>query len=507
MRERLGETVVNYPREYDNDAVGLDATRVTATEAFPAGWFASFHAYPYYPDFMMLDPRHLAAESPWGPSHYFGYLTRLKEAHPGMPVLIAEYGVPAGLQIAHLDPRGWHHGGHTESRMAEIDARLTREIDAAGMAGGVLFAWIDEWFKKNWAVIDFEIPPDRNRLWLNRLDAEQHYGMIAMEPAERLPGRRLEDRLPAWRERPPLYQDVDGALRAHADEAYLWLLFEPGRTPAQKLLIGFDMIDPEGGDHRWPGGAGPVVPVGLELALRVGDGEARLLADPPSNPYRIVQVRRGLAGEPRSRLLASTSRPPGYFEGRLEGWYNAPYVTRPNDDGVYEALRFIPNRPRFATDGTEYLAQGYDRGRLPRGPLPDALWETGAEGEVEVRIPWTLLNVTDPSGRRVLQDPPRALTAKRRAEAEARAKGLPRPEITSFETRAVESIRIVAARRSADGRWRSWPRSGATDEVAEFTWPTWEEPTWRSRRRPVFNAMREAFGRVGSPLLAAGGGR
>ena len=43
-------------KEYDNDAVGLDALKMHATGAFPAGVFASYHAYPYYPEFMVVDP-------------------------------------------------------------------------------------------------------------------------------------------------------------------------------------------------------------------------------------------------------------------------------------------------------------------------------------------------------------------------------------------------------------------------------------------------------------------
>ena len=112
-----------------------------------------------------------------------------------MPVVISEYGVPASIGSAHLQPQGWHHGGHTEPRMAEINARITREIAEAGMAGGAIFAWIDEWFKKNWIVIDFEIPLERNRLWHNRLDAEQHYGMLAMDPGEVVAGATLRDRI------------------------------------------------------------------------------------------------------------------------------------------------------------------------------------------------------------------------------------------------------------------------------------------------------------------------
>ena len=66
-RRRSGRKSEAKKLEYENDAIGLDANLVDPTSANPAGWFASYHAYPYYPDFVMLDPGYRAARSPEGP--------------------------------------------------------------------------------------------------------------------------------------------------------------------------------------------------------------------------------------------------------------------------------------------------------------------------------------------------------------------------------------------------------------------------------------------------------
>jgi hypothetical protein len=487
LREQLGEKVESPPLEYDNDATSLDASLVRATGAFPAGYFASYHAYPYYPDFMVLDPEYSRARSSFGPSNYFGYLRALKAYHPNVPVVISEYGVPASTGSAHLQPQGWHHGGLTEAEMAAINARMTREIAEAGMAGGVIFAWIDEWFKKNWITIDFEIPLERNRLWLNRLDAEQHYGMIAMEPGPVLAGATLADRLPAWRRVAPLYQTPDGArVRAAADEGYLWVLFESGaqRLP-DDLFLGFDVIKPDAGAFRWPGRVGAPLPVGLEFALHATRDEARLLVDPPSNPFAVTNNRL-LAGAPVAPPPIGNPLP-GLFHGRFQQQFNRPYVSLRNDDGRYDSLLVVTNRRRFARDGTEYPALGYDRGILRSGPQPDGMWERlEGEGVFEVRIPWMLLNFTDPSERRVLQDPTTG------------------PLPGEFGTEVVPGVRIVAATRDTDNRWRAWPASAKPTDVALFTWPTWEEPHWRERRRPTFAAMREVFLTIDAPVTRQG---
>lgn len=483
LRQGLGERVDARPLEYDNDATGLDATLVTPTDALPAGYFASYHAYPYYPDFMVLDPGYGRVSSSEGPSRYFGYLTELKRHHGHMPVVISEYGVPASIGSAHLQPQGWHHGGLTEGRMAEVDARLTREIAEAGMAGGALFAWIDEWFKKNWIVIDFEIPLERNRLWYNRLDAEQHYGMLAMDPGEVVAGGTLAERTASWRRIPALYETPEGTLRAAADEAYLWLFFEGagGRLP-EELMVGFDVLEPRAGDFRWPGRVGERLPVGLELVLAARGDEARLMADPPSNPFAIDRVDV-IPGQPAAPEIEDAL--PGFFRGRFQQRFNRPYRTQPNEDGVYDSLRVVTNRRRFGRGGTEFAALGYDRGILRPGGPPDGLWERGG-GVLEVRIPWMLLNFTDPSERRVLRDP-----------------GGPVPG--DFGTATVEGVRLLAAARDGSA-WRPWPAGGRPGDVATFTWPTWEEPRWRERPRPAFHAMRETF-RMIDPAVLRGGGR
>ena len=178
LAAKVGTALRASQLEYDNDAVSLDANLIRATSANPAGWFASYHAYPYYPDFMNLDPGYRRARSSEGPSNYFGYLRDLVMHHPAILTLIAEYGVLSSRGIAHFQVQGWHHGGHDEVTMAAIDARLTREIREAGAAGSILFAWLDEWFKGNWAVMDYETPLDNTRLWHNTMGcSRQHHGI------------------------------------------------------------------------------------------------------------------------------------------------------------------------------------------------------------------------------------------------------------------------------------------------------------------------------------------
>lgn len=468
LREAQGERVADPSREYDNDAVGLDATLLVPTREFHAGVFAAFHAYPYYPDFMLLDPTYARAAS-GGRSHYFGYLLDLKAHHPDMPVLIAEYGLPASRGSAHLQPQGWHHGGHTEAGVAAANARLTREIADAGMAGGALFAWIDEWFKRNWLVTDFELPGDRNRLWLNRLDPEQMYGAIAIEPVPAVTGATAEARSAAWRTIPPVLTTRDGTLRAAADAGALWLRFDLVGAPVTELQIGFDIVDRTAGSWTLAGAGAPASPAGLEVVVSVRGDTVRVLKDPAVLQYRIRSVRRDFSSA-GLRTPTFANAPPGFFTGRWAQEYHRPLRPVPRRLGDFRPERIVTNRLRFGRDGTEFAAAGYDRGILVPGPLPDGDWERVPGGALEIRVPWLLLNVSDPSGRHVLLDSPTASGTD------------------SLGTTVIETIGVTLGVRRGD-RWTTTPADG----LARYAWAPWEEPRWQARRRPTFTTMRDTW--------------
>ncbi|HEX6309297.1 MAG TPA: tetratricopeptide repeat protein [Longimicrobiales bacterium] len=453
-------------RAHNEDEVDVGRVPMATTPAFRAGYFAAFHIYPYYPDFLLHDAGYNAVESPLGPSSYYGYLLDLKRHFPGIPLVVAEYGVPSSWGISHLNPQGWHHGGHTERAAAEINVRLTREIAAAGMAGGILFAWIDEWFKHNWLEDPQEQPAERSRMWWNRMNPEQHYGVNALEPVKRL-GETLEERRAGWDTVAAAYETADGSrIRAHADEAYLWLQLSGPIAGAARVAVGLDIIDAATGALRFPGEDAPRSPAGLEYVMQLDSAGARILGAPGVFPVDVRSLPRGATR--RDEVTDIVDRPPGFFVGSYTHEVRPARATAARADGRFDRLLTVVNRARVSADSVNHLGMGYDRGVLREGPLPDGVWERTDAGEVEVRLPWSLIGVTDPSSRHV---------------AHAAIAG----------ALQVDAIRIVAAARSRRGEWQLWPASGSAADVASITWPVWDQPQFRSRRRPVFDAMRKVF--------------
>jgi hypothetical protein len=471
-----GEKLVEMPKEYDNDAVGLDGVKMHATRAFPAGVFASYHAYPYYPDFMRVDPGYSRARSPEGPSNYFGYLRDLVAHHGEMPVVISEYGVPSSRGIGHFQPQGWNHGGLTEEEQAVTDARLTRDIYASGAAGAGFFELIDEWFKKTWIVIDFEYPADRKRLWLSPLDAEEHYGVVAMRAGKLDSKITIDGDSSDWCGRPALYSSPVTrsnipaplqlkSLRVAEDEAYVYLRLDVGRIDWKRAhyQIGIDTYRRNLGDTRLPH-TGSHAPVGLEFVLDLGGpGATQVLVDHPYDPYRGVRI-------------------PGSNPPATEYVYNPPFRTVANDAGEWDSLVVVPNRRRIGRDGKVYPAISYNRNRLvyarESGSSLADWFADAATGVIEVRIPWGMLQVVDPSSKTVLFGNP---TTKKVA-------GAP----TDGFRFVVESYDPSNPGATAD----NMPRGAGPGKFADpptWSWMPWETPQWHAEIKPLFGAMQRAF--------------
>lgn len=386
---------------WDDDAISVDATLISATDDFAPGVFASYHVYPNFPYFMNLEPAFAAVTDEHGVNRYAGYLRALKAHHGRQPVLIAEFGMSTSRGVAHLQPEGLHHGGQHEPDAMRHNARLARSIHAEGLAGGVVFAFMDEWFKSTWSTAPFEVPDDHRPFWFNAESPEQSYGLWANRPAASFaPGGGAVD----WPAIAPLATGTQDAaadgwlrlrgLRAAYDPGYLHILLETdGRGPPDwsrdVLAVGLDTYAAERGERRLPGPVDCTVASGVEFAVVLqGADHSELLVTPP---YRL----RHPAESGATGVLMSPLEPTGRFE--------PPVLTT--------------NRQRYLRDGTPVPARQVTPGRLRFGSLDagspgfdtrtDVVVDEAA-GTIALRLPWGLLNFGDPSTGQVLHQPERS---------------------------------------------------------------------------------------------------
>jgi tetratricopeptide (TPR) repeat protein len=450
--------------EYDNDRVSVDINLIQVKPGFKAGIYATYHAYPYYPDFMLYDPQYSQAKSSLGQSNYYGYLRDLQRHHPNLPVLIAEFGVPSSREIAHLQPQGWHHGGHTETAQAEINARLFQEIFQSEMAGGVVFAWMDEWFKKNWMFVDYELPPDRNQLWYNAQDPEQNFGIMAMHPGK---SQKivLDGSVKDWQSVPPLYASKSPSstlqtFAATSDEGYLYLKVKTGKIDwkQQQIWVAIDTYNSTSGSFVLPGLKDIKTQNGSEFLLQLkGDKTSKLLVHAP---YSLFRSRYS------SKLISSTDKQGEFIE--IEAEPNRLRVGRNRQ--VYPAKQV--SRSNLQLGSTERYASGtLSRSQPNYNSLAD--WSYSVKtGEIEIRLPWSILNVTDPSSHQVYHLDKEGST------------------LTTPGFR----FNVVAVRSSTNQVLETFPELTPDGKLATpklYKWANWEEPTYHSYLKPVYFKLQQ----------------
>ncbi len=476
--------------QYDDDAVSVDATRIVPTEKMGAGFFASYHIYPYHPDFLNNDPGYSQTNDADGANNYLGYLRDLKAYHGDQPLLVAEFGVPTSRGIAHFQPQGLNHGGHTEIEQGMICRRLVKNIVETKCAGAIVFSWIDEWFKKNWITVDFENPLERNPLWYNAMDPEQNFGLLAMKPGTEDWKIRIDGKSDDWNSIVPLYEDESASVRRRlndgfddardlrkfsvtSDEGYLYMRIEVASLDCNgdgsadweesNFLVGIDTYRRDLGDFRFPPPAEVFTPGGMEFMIE-------------------------LKGKNNSRILVDEAY--SMFKHTAEGW--GPYRSLPNKDGVFVEIKAETNRERYGRDGTVFQGISYSKSPLRCGsmerssPYYDSLadWYIDLKGNfIEVRIPWALLNVTDPSSKRVLHQE--------------------KSHIAPLDTVATDGfsfyvVSIDPSTKKSDTSTDALPsvydmgRKGLR-AVPVYAWQEWEIPTYHSSFKDSYFILKDDF--------------
>lgn len=428
-------------REFDNDLESIHFKNFHSSEMFIPGIYASYHAYPYYPDYIYLKHEYKQAINSLGEEdNYYGYLQDLKSHHEGIPLVIAEYGLPSSRGTSHITPLGFNQGGHYEAEQAQLSMTLTRDIFQSGCAGALYFEWADEWFKHNWLVMDFEKPFDNRKLWHNMENPEQNFGILALENRERSIDGKLND----WPNN--FTQENQLKYQFHADPAYFYLGGKWSDLDFTKhnLYIAIDTHDEEKGDHCLPF-TKQEFNRGFEfLAEFFNQDSANILVDEPYSVFTDI--------------------------------YNDSipiYGSKPNRNGKFVMQQLLTNRARVSITGQKYDSIIVNRSPLRFGKSNQAATSNAdwyyQNDEFELRLDWHLLNVSDPSHNYVLDD--------QKGTATIEATQTDGFHIVCFIT---DKNNNILNRFPADGYFN-------------YQWEGWQQPSWTSRLKPIYDSLRNYF--------------
>lgn len=476
----------------NEDLVSVNPGNIETKPALLGGYFASYHVYPYYPEFMNYDKTYSEYKDFRGEANgYAGYLNDLKRAHH-MPVLIAEFGVPSSRGMTHRNVNGWNQGFHSEAEQGAINARLFEDIVHEKMAGGLVFSWQDEWFKRTWNNMDLD-NPDRRPFWSNAQTSEQQFGLLSFDP--NVEGKLLQvDGDPKdWDHadipvtdmgKIAMLQTLDSydaqrhveQAAASVDERYVYFRLnyskdeQPFDWKQGHTMILLDTV-PDQGEHQVPGTSGLTSDAGFDFVI-------------------------DLSGPDRSRIWVDSYYDPFYYQyGHMLNMIPAKDYAGTKNNGRFHPIQLTLNKElTLPESGLKLPFDAYETGRLRFGnsnpasdqydSLADAFFNE-KERVLEVRIPWQLLNVKDPSTHEVMGDLWKdglkakqivtgfkfAVVTYKPKEADS---GLGEGEI-AFTYPAVNEGRLLAG------------------ELVELVWKAWEQPQYHERLKTSYYTMKDVF--------------
>ncbi len=344
------------------DVEKIDLANVVSTDS-SAGFFIGFHAYPYYPDFIIRDPYYSVETDSLGPNGYLGYLKDLKQHYDGIPLVVAEFGVPSSWGSGHHSPTGMHHGGLTEEQQGKYAIRMLDNIVESGCAGGIQFSLIDEWFKQTWITNPYSSKEYRH-LWHNITSPEQNFGILSYAS-------------------PPEPYTVSGSypdksisqIKTSSDYAFFRTRFylDVENHQGDTLWVAFDTYEKDLGESVLPngkslGGGTDTLRAEFVLCIPLNGERADLYVIPSYDVY-------GIKNMVRVDTVISTS----------------------TDLGEWHRVRW---KNSYDYNTTQYI------GELRISGLNDPYQFLNAvtlfKDSLEVRIPWTLINFPAPTVRRAM---------------------------------------------------------------------------------------------------------
>ncbi len=428
-----------------NDLVSVDPDHILASDAFGAGLFATFHAYPYYPDFMNLEygQDQLGTEGK-DKSSYAAYLKDMRSHHT-TPILVGEFGLPTSKGLAARNVDGMDQGALTEEEQGRFLADMFSSIIDEGLMGGIVFSWQDEWFKMTWNVrsaVDTEGKPD----WFDPLNCEENYGLLSFSPGA-MHGIAIDGNMDDWTAlgSSPVSNEAGRtgpSLIMTSDEGYLYIRIDLGELAGYDVRLLLDTLPDHGIGSlgSWTSGS-----EGMEFMVDIpGEGPASLFVDSSYNVLNPASLGTEDGFVPLEMVTFCEHIGPSTGDAALIGTFGAGDLVK----------------------GTSDSAQGQMQ-------LYDIC--TSADGSsLELRLPWGMLNFRDPSKKVVVGD-----VLNDGPQASVMIDGI-----------SVQALVLAEGQDGGDDA------SITASNGAYHTWDTWDAPTYHERLKGSYRIMMEAFAAI-----------
>ena len=467
--------LLEHPYEPDSqeDMSVVNPNHIEATKKFQAGLIASYHVYPYYPDFLNYEPKYQSYINSQGKqSNYGAYLRDLRKAH-NMPVLIAEFGVPSSRGKTHDNINGMTQGFLSEQEQGTFDKEMFQMIVDEDYAGGLVFTWQDEWFKRTWNTMEYD-NPDRRPFWTNIQTNEQHFGLLSFDAGKYEPAIYIDGNLKDWEKLQvsPLYSNISSeegmrSIYVSSDEQQLNMridYYQPLDLQKDTTYILLNTINEQGQKSISLKNQKIKTDFGVDFLIKIAD-------------------------EKNSEIVVDSYYDSFHYQyGSILHMVKEESYARKKNNGVFHPIRLTLNK-ELEIPGSKIPFQSYVTGKLlfgngnPTSKEFDSLTDISVSEDrktIEIRIPWALLNIKDPSQKEAIAD-----LWKKGLEGSEYIKGIQIAAVMENEDKVISSLPAL----SKDDRISS-------DSSEWYTWDEWETPAYHERLKASYYILQDAFSEI-----------
>ena len=264
-------------------------------------------------------------------------------------------------------------------------ASMMEDIYDTGYAGGLVFTWQDEWFKRTWNTENYT-NPDRRAYWCDMMTCEQHFGLLDFVAGEGKEIVVLDGDDSDWSAEDILLETQDATLSVKHDCTYLYLMVkkEGADYDNDRFLIPFD-ITPNSGSAVY---------------------EDKKLGAPAD--FMLV-----LDGREDTQMLVQSYYDLYQFEyDKYDREIKTTAEMKQPDNTIFQPIYYLVERELILQDRVEIIPmQRFPAGKMVFGTSDfdseeyNSLADFCYRDDVfEIRIPWLLLNFRDPSKKEIEGD-------------------------------------------------------------------------------------------------------
>ncbi len=218
----------------------LDVEHIKTTGEFISGTFASYHIYPYYPDYFNYNASEEYKDENGNKNTYYHYLKQINDHHT-IPVIISEFGIPSSRGMAQQDQNTHRNQGFmSEKQQGQALADCYRDIKKAGCAGSLIFSWHDEWFKRTWNTLSY-VDLEYVKNWSDYQTNEQYFGLLSFDPGEKRSICYVDGKTDEWKKDDLVGKQGDYSISMKYDEKFIYMKIDGYKD--EKIYIPIDTLN------------------------------------------------------------------------------------------------------------------------------------------------------------------------------------------------------------------------------------------------------------------------